>query len=273
MRELAKISKEELKQFYEYKAEVWDYCYLNYEVSDPYATHNSVLRKYWLDKMIERVHGSLFVDVGCAGGLFVTQAALNHFEYAVGVDISARHFLKAKKRARERKVKEKTDFVVADAERLPFRDHSFSVVLSSETLEHVPQPKKAVKELARISNKALVLSVPTMTSSLFARTFPNKARERIKLEIGNFSDEGGGHLHDFDTRTLKGVLETEGFKTERVRASPLLGNPFFRYANTKSRKLYEKACLPLLKAIEKIVARLPWLSNMGIETAILAKRV
>jgi len=273
MRELAKISKEKLKQFYEHKAEVWDYCYLNYEVPDPFATHNSVLRKYWLDKMIDGVEGSTFVDVGCAGGLFVAQAALNRFQYAVGVDISATHFSKAKKRARERKVEGKTDFVVADAERLPFRDHSFSVVLSSETLEHVPHPKEAVTELARISDKALVLSVPTTTSSLFARAFPDKARVRIKLEIGNFGEEGGGHLYDFDSRTLKRVVETEGFKTEGIRASPLLGNPFFRYANTKSRKLFEKTCLPILKAIEKIVARLPWLSHMGIETVILARRV
>jgi ubiquinone/menaquinone biosynthesis C-methylase UbiE len=41
-------------------------------------------------------------------------------------------------------------YVVADAMNLPFEDHSFSHVISSEVLEHLKDDEKALMEIARV---------------------------------------------------------------------------------------------------------------------------
>ncbi len=43
---------------------------------------------------------------------------------------------------------------------IPFKDSSFDLVICSEVLEHVDDPKKALKELARVTKKYCLLSVP-----------------------------------------------------------------------------------------------------------------
>jgi len=53
-------------------------------------------------------------------------------------------------------------FVVGSIVALPFPDHSFDVVGCFEVLEHLPGdlPRRALSELARVSRRAVVLSVP-----------------------------------------------------------------------------------------------------------------
>ena len=43
---------------------------------------------------------------------------------------------------------------------LPYDDNSFDLVLSTEVLEHLEEPGKALKEIIRVSNKYVLLSVP-----------------------------------------------------------------------------------------------------------------
>jgi len=51
---------------------------------------------------------------------------------------------------------------VADARRLPFQERTFAVVLSQETLEHVADPFRSVREMGRVLNRGgrLLLQVP-----------------------------------------------------------------------------------------------------------------
>jgi 2-polyprenyl-3-methyl-5-hydroxy-6-metoxy-1,4-benzoquinol methylase len=52
--------------------------------------------------------------------------------------------------------------IVADIQDLPFSDNSFDVVVSLETLEHVPDPDKGLVELVRVTKPGgkLVISTP-----------------------------------------------------------------------------------------------------------------
>lgn len=47
-----------------------------------------------------------------------------------------------------------------DIYKLPFKDNSFDLVLSTEVLEHLKEPEKALKEIIRVSRKYILLSVP-----------------------------------------------------------------------------------------------------------------
>ena len=47
-----------------------------------------------------------------------------------------------------------------DIYRLPYKNNSFDLVIATEVLEHLENPKKAYKELVRVSKKYILLSVP-----------------------------------------------------------------------------------------------------------------
>jgi SAM-dependent methyltransferase len=94
------------------------------------------------------------LDAGCGYGAF-SAAATARGAAVVSLDIGPRLVARAVARAGSRGV-------VGDACRLPIRDESFDVVLSSEMLEHTPEPVRAVAELARVvrTTGLLVLTTP-----------------------------------------------------------------------------------------------------------------
>ena len=47
-----------------------------------------------------------------------------------------------------------------DIYQLPYRNNSFDLVICTEVLEHLEDPRKALKELIRVSNRFILLSVP-----------------------------------------------------------------------------------------------------------------
>ncbi len=47
-----------------------------------------------------------------------------------------------------------------DIYKLPYKDNSFDLVVCTEVLEHLENPKKAYKELLRVSRKYVLMSVP-----------------------------------------------------------------------------------------------------------------
>jgi ubiquinone/menaquinone biosynthesis C-methylase UbiE len=82
-------------------------------------------------------------------------------------------------------------FLHGDAERLPFPDRSFDVVVAVEVLEHLRDPEAGLRELARVSRKHLVLSVPR--EPIFR--MGNLAAGRHVRDLGNTP----GHLNHWST--------------------------------------------------------------------------
>lgn len=94
------------------------------------------------------------LDAGCGYGAF-SAAATARGAAVVSLDIGPRLVARAVARAGSRGV-------VGDACRLPVRDESFDIVISSEMLEHTPEPVRAIAELARVLRRTglLVLTTP-----------------------------------------------------------------------------------------------------------------
>jgi len=63
------------------------------------------------------------------------------------------------------------NFVVADAEHLPFKDSVFAVVFSSHVIEHVHNPFLMLKEMCRVSKRKVVVRCPHRKGSGAKRFF------------------------------------------------------------------------------------------------------
>ena len=59
-----------------------------------------------------------------------------------------------------RKMVPKITIKQGDIYKLPYKSNSFDLVLCTEVLEHLEEPKKAYKELLRVSRKYVLISVP-----------------------------------------------------------------------------------------------------------------
>lgn len=96
--------------------------------------------------------GDKFLDAGCGTGL-----VLRHLPPgSVGLDINPRNISRAKVHAPKAKL------VLGDIEKMPFESQSFTMVISTDVLEHLIKPQKALDEIFRVltSKGVLIGSVP-----------------------------------------------------------------------------------------------------------------
>lgn len=66
---------------------------------------------------------------------------------------------------------------------LPYKDNSFDLVLCTEVLEHLEDPARGLRELARVSKKYLVISVPNEPFFMFAQFVRGKNWSRFGNDI------------------------------------------------------------------------------------------
>ena len=79
-----------------------------------------------------------------------------------------------------------------DGVALPYPDQSFDVVLSSESLEHIPQYETVLKELLRVARKAVIVTVPHDGPEAIAANIRNKVPH--------------GHIHDFTLESFQALV-------------------------------------------------------------------
>ena len=96
------------------------------------------------------------LDVGCGEGVVTERIADSTGADTVGVDLGTDE-LQDEWRRRERG---HLAFRPASAYDLPFEDGSFDLVCALEVLEHLERPRDALAELARVSRRTLLVSVP-----------------------------------------------------------------------------------------------------------------
>jgi ubiquinone/menaquinone biosynthesis C-methylase UbiE len=127
------------------------------------------------------------LEIGCGRGGFAcwlsTQSARP--EEIVAIDFAAAAIRKGQEYAAELGASNIT-WQVGDIQSIPHPEASFDTVFSSETIEHVPSPRRAIKELARVLKPGgrLLLTTPNYFGTMGLYRFYMRVTGRRFTEEG-----------------------------------------------------------------------------------------
>lgn len=171
----------------------------------------------------QSLKGKQILEVGCGlGGFCILLAGKG--ANPVGLDISSSAINEAKALTKQCKLQNQIDFVIGDAQFLPFKDQSNGIVICSETLEHVANYEQVFCELARVTEKSgnLFLTVPNLLSTLFFEYL-------VLLSIGqpqyakNFLSVEKEHI--FHLFKIKKLLNRDDLEVIEIRSTDFLHLP------------------------------------------------
>jgi ubiquinone/menaquinone biosynthesis C-methylase UbiE len=145
-----------------------------YRSRNPFVKSVHIKRLNIIKSLVADNKGRI-LDCGCGEGHLLEQ--LSGLKY--GVDSSEI----ALKRARERNPNAKV--CLADIKNLPFRDNLFAATTCSEVLEHIPDYKKAIREIVRVTQCGgkIIITVPNERNWTLGRLammrFPIKLEDHV----------------------------------------------------------------------------------------------
>ena len=162
---------------------------------DKYASKNPIERRMMdgfftdLDRMLDGLHPDVVVEIGAGEGR-ITERLVARFPGAtvVGLDLPDTDLA-------EEWDEIEVPMFFGDATRMPFVDASIDLVVGLEVLEHVPQPERALADIARVCRGTAILSVPREPIWRAG----NMARGRYLRDWGNTP----GHVNHWSSRAFE----------------------------------------------------------------------
>ncbi len=98
----------------------------------------------------------------------------------------------------------KIKIIKGDIYKLPYKNNSFDLVICTEVLEHLENPKKAYRELLRVSRKYVLISVPNEPFFTIQRI----ARFQNILHLGAHPE----HIQHWTYRSFTKFVKVKGVK-------------------------------------------------------------
>ena len=140
------------------------------------------------------------LDVGCSSGV-LTAAIAETLPKAtiIGLDSYRQAIIFARSKYPH------IDFKIGDAHKLPFQDKAFDLVICTETLEHLVDPKQALVEIKRVLKKDGKAIISMDSGSLLFKIvwyLWTKTKGRVWQDA---------HLHEFNGKLLENLIKEAGF--------------------------------------------------------------
>ena len=172
---------------------------------DKYGSRNPVVRRLMagfestLDELFQRAAPRSLLDVGCGEGVLTRKwAGRMGSGRVVGLDLED----PAIQAEWEHRRAPNLEYRIMKAENLPFADEEFEVATAIEVLEHVPDPRHTIGEMARVASKWLIVSVPR--EPLWRGL--NLARGAYVRQLGNTP----GHVNHWSKRSFVAMASEVG---------------------------------------------------------------
>jgi len=218
------------------------------------------------------------LDIGCAEGILVSKLCYLSEVFVVGLDISGNLVRQGIKNARSIKPSN-IDFVVGDAENLPFKQNSFDTIICSEVIEHVPQPNILLIEANRVlsNNGFMILTAPNATTVpmtfnpfiwleyILGIRFPRLLSKRHFVMLAYWAGESSVILHrDFTFKELSCLVIQSKLKCIKMKS--------FGFLPTMLLARLLKISYPKFVCIENTLENIPILRHMGNNVIIYLKK-
>ncbi len=147
------------------------------------------------------------LDIGCGPGVFTARYARAGAE-VVGIDFSEQMIRIAKDQF------PKIDFRVADAERLPFEDGSFDLIVGIHILHHLARPRVVFEAVCRVAKPGghFAFTIPDQLRQASFGSFFSAVAKHHEME----AMPGGPLLMESDPAAIRAEVLTGGFRECRV---------------------------------------------------------
>jgi ubiquinone/menaquinone biosynthesis C-methylase UbiE len=180
------------------------------------------------------------LDLGCGEG-YGSDALAHTAHFVVATDRNVEVVL----HARQKYTRANLAFVVCDAQALPFRAASFATVVSFEVIEHIPDVRRYLEEIARVSATRGVVLLST----------PNRVLRLLPFQ----KPWNRFHLREYDARGLARAVRVVFPRAQMlgIAATPPIleiekrrvrQNPFVAYPKMLAQLFIPRAVYEWLKA-------------------------
>jgi len=226
---------------------------------------------YWwkygiLNNLIDS--GKKILDVGCGNGAGTALLKKSECEIC-GCDYMDY--------SREFKKNTSGEFIMADAEKLPYGNDTFDYVICNEAIEHFPNAPEIVKEMARVAKERVFLIQPNglLTFGIGAQATLNPINliESILIHKGvinplraRFERHHGIYIHHYyrNLKELRSLMENSGLR-------PVYHKAFF---NLVSRILYRvTGRKELCEKIDSVCFNFPILNCLGNYLLVIGEKI
>lgn len=175
------------------------------------------------------------LDIGCATGFFLELAKSRGWD-VYGNDVSKFACEYARKKLGLKNI------VHGGLTKVKFKDGMFDVVTIFDVIEHLPDPKKALKVINRLLKKDGLLVLITPNSGSLAAKILGKRWEEFR--------RAREHIYFFSTKTLSEMLQKTGFTVLKTESA---GRYFSLESAARRGKLYFKGIFSALEYIINIL--------------------
>ena len=228
-------------------------------VRQPTAKFGSIAKSrgdYYRNLIMLNVTGKKVLELGCGTGGRACQIAQNGGD-VTGVDISDTGIDFARQMAKDKKVEDKTNFLVMNAEELKFEDNCFDVIVCGAILHHLDLDK-VLPELRRVlkDNGKAIFSEP-----LGNNPFINLYRKLTP----QYRTEDEHPLVDEDFKKIEKYFKK--IEIKYFHLTSLLAVPF--------RNFFFFDCLvKILEKLDELLFRIPFMRRQAwVVIMILSKKI
>lgn len=191
--EKPQYTEEQARSFNHFN-EVSDYWYEIYHKDDSYTSYALQKQQRFVLDLIDRTKGAKrILDVGCGAGVTALKLAEKGYDVS-GIDIAPNMIRWAQTQAQQRKIA--CDFRVGLAEKLPYQDQTYDVLLALGLLGNILDDQPALNEMTRVLKPGgrLILTMPNLLALDLLLALPKslpimlgatRLRQPLRI-VGNF---------------------------------------------------------------------------------------
>jgi glycosyltransferase 2 family protein len=110
-----------------------------------------------IKKMLVASDGDIVLDIGCGSGVQLRALEIAKPKLLIGTDVNRNALIYAKN-----KNILQSEFIIADAQNLPFRAETVNKIICAEIIEHLNEPEQMIAETQRVLRKggSIVITTP-----------------------------------------------------------------------------------------------------------------